>query len=155
MKLVIKVPYKSMRVYRTFCYLLLHCIKLDLLRRLNKKKLEIRKQFLDKAFEINADYYQIYRLVINSLYLSKDPESRFYCIQLDTSIKVQNVLVYQIFKVIEYGVIGLQPYPFMRKNFSRYKEILSDVYSIYCKEGRIDLSLRRSDNRRPKISARR
>lgn len=155
MRIIIKVDYSNPFKYRKFCYALLNAIKNDMILNLDRRKLDARKDKLDKKLSVNLDYYQVYCMIIRSMYIEKDTESDYYSINFDESIKIKNIKLYFIFKIIEYGVVGIEPYPFMRFCIYRYNQMMELLYSNYCEEGNIDLSLRRSNNRRSQGSVRR
>lgn len=147
MKILVKVNYSNPTKYRKFCYALLRAIKNDMLMKLDRRKLAVRKEKLDEKLNVKLNYYSVYQTIINTMYLSTDNDSEYYCIKLDESIKIKNIKYIFIFKIIEFGVVGIEPYPFMRNCMYRYNRILEKVYSNYCEEGYIDLSLRRSNHR--------
>ena len=154
MKLRIDIQYETLSKYRKFCYLVLNEIKIDMINNLDKDKFIVRKKFLDEKLSRNFNYYALYRRMIMNMYLKWENEG-YYSICLDDSLKVQGIKVDFIFRMIEYGVEGMEPYPFMRMNIIKYSRILDQMYSDYCEEGRVDLFIRRRHNRRPKVSARR
>lgn len=147
MKIPIRVDYSNPTKYRKFCYAFLRAVKSDMLMKLDRRKLAIRKDKLDAKLNVKLNYYSVYQTIINTMYITKDEESEYYCIRLDESTKIKNIKIYFIFKIIEYGVVGIEPYPFMRNCIYRYNRILEQVYSNYCKEGYIDLSLRKRNYR--------
>lgn len=127
MQLIIDKNYE-----REFIDLLIEKIKRDILYNISRDKLVpydiyINKNYKFKKVRLSIEFIKKALNNLKIIHLDTDG----YIIELDKTQRIDNVKVEEIVKLINYGNIGLSPYPFLLDEFKLMNDNIETYYYSY------------------------
>lgn len=118
---------------KQFCKYLISIIQKRLQLSINKQKLDARNYIFEKYKDSKRlNWFQIINQAIKNLYFYQLP-NQDYCITINKKILAYgtNITIESLARTLEYGKLGMKPYPIFNPVFDTIAKEISDLYEEY------------------------